>query len=67
MTITIYALAVFSIVLGILAAELLIGGWATDNVLTRARDALEEWCWIRRCRAINEARIAAAVAAKTAE
>ena len=60
MTMTIYALAVFSIVAGILAAELLVRGWATDNVLTRARDAWEEWCWTRRVRAINEARIAAA-------
>jgi len=66
MTITIYALAVFSIVLGILAAELRVRGWATDNVLTRARDAWEEWAWTRRVRAINAARIAA-VAAKAGE
>jgi 1,6-anhydro-N-acetylmuramate kinase len=59
MTMTLYLLAVFSIVLGILVAELLVRGWATDNVLTRARDTLEERLWIRRVRAINAARIAA--------
>ena len=66
MAITIFALAVFSLVLVILAAELLVRGWATDNVLTRARDAWDEWCWTRRVRAINAARIAS-VAAEAAE
>jgi hypothetical protein len=66
MTMTLYALGTFSIVLGILAVEFLVRGWATDNVLTRARDALEEWAWTRRVRAINAAKIAAA-AAKAAE
>jgi hypothetical protein len=63
MTMTLYALAVFSIVAGILVAELLVRGWATDNVLTRVRDALDEWAWTRRVRAINAAKIAAAAEA----
>jgi hypothetical protein len=57
---TFYALAVALLVRGVLVVERWLNGWHyTDNVLDRARVALDDWLWTRHVRAQNAARSAA--------